>query len=244
MTSLLNPGSSNHSVLVEAGQRFVVRIDGIQPSHNGLSRSTEWRALHTAHEAKLAPGPRYFNPELGVLVCDYLAPEEGRSNQPGEIATLLQGIHQLPPVHYRLDLRERINRYEHQLNHRDREMPAAMASCRSEILTLLDALENATEPPVFCHNDLLGANRIYSNSRLWAIDWEYCAMGSAWFDLAVVVIGDGLNAEQKNELVSTYLGRIASDEENRKLSQYCAIYQYLEKLWYLVNRGQSADLPR
>ncbi len=242
ITSLLNPGSSNHSVLVEAGQRFVVRIDGIKPSQNSLSRSTEWRALHTAHAAQLAPAPRYFNPELGVLVCDYLVAEEGHPDPLAGIATLLRGIHQLPSVHYRLDLRERIVRYEHQVKQRYMDMPVAMTSCHSEVLTLLDELQNESEPPVFCHNDLLGANRIYSENQLWAIDWEYCAMGSAWFDLAVVAAGDSLNVEQKNALVSSYLGRSANDEENLRLGQYCAVYQYLEILWYLANKGTPEDL--
>ncbi len=73
---VLTPGVSNFSVLVQAQQHFVVRIDGLNPSAHGLSRQTEWRTLEAAHRAGLAPTPRYCNPELGSLVCDYLAPED------------------------------------------------------------------------------------------------------------------------------------------------------------------------
>ena len=70
----LTPGFSNFSVLVECGRHFVVRIDGLDPASNGLNRQAEWRTIEAAHKAGLAPHPRYFNPEVGSLVCDYLEP--------------------------------------------------------------------------------------------------------------------------------------------------------------------------
>ena len=62
---VLTPGISNFSVLVTSRQHFVVRIDGLNPSAHGLSRATEWRTLEAAHNAGLAPCPRYFNPGTG-----------------------------------------------------------------------------------------------------------------------------------------------------------------------------------
>ena len=92
---VLGRGISNFSVLVDAGQRFVVRIDGIDPAANGLHRQLEWRALQAASLAQLAPPPRYFNPELGSLVCDYLTPDPFQSQAPGEVGELLNRITEL-----------------------------------------------------------------------------------------------------------------------------------------------------
>ena len=87
---------------------------------------------------------------------------------------------------------------------------------------------------MLCHNDLLRANRIYSGGRLWAVDWEYSAMGSPWYDLAVVVAGDGLDRDQANMLLETYLGRPPSGEEQLALQCQACVYRYLELLWYLA----------
>ncbi|MBE9539929.1 MAG: phosphotransferase family protein [Proteobacteria bacterium] len=242
--SLFGSGISNHSVLVEADKRYVIRITGVHAGNNSLSRSTEWRTLNAAHEAGLAPCPRYYNPELGVLVCDYLHPDSSRSDKLSETAALLRSIHQLPAIHHRLDLRERVTRYEKQLQHLNREVPGVIISSREAIWCLLDHLIQDKDTPVPCHNDLLAANRIVSGNQLWAIDWEYCAMGSAWFDLAVVAVGDALDADQKQELVSCYLGRHPNAEESLKFLRHCIVYQYLEILWYLANKSAPEDLDR
>ena len=103
---LLASGQSNHSVLVATGdKRFVVRIDGVDPRRLGLNRAAEWRAQQQASARHLAPAPRYFNPELGSLVSDYLPPEtvvEGE-RAPEPVARLLRAIHRLPPLRHRLD---------------------------------------------------------------------------------------------------------------------------------------------
>lgn len=236
----LGSGLSNYSILVEADERFVVRINGLHSANNSLSRSTEWRVLHSAHGAGLAPCPRYLNPELGALVYDYLPLDtaSGKSDSEesiSDIATLLQSIHQLPELHYKLNIRERIARYEKQLQHQNQPLPQSIKTSRMDVLELLDELEQEKDAQVVCHNDLLTANRIYSGGRLWAIDWEYCAMGSPWFDLAVITVGDKLSSAHRGELVNAYLKRVATDLERHKLDQYCHIYQYLEKLWYLAN---------
>lgn len=231
---VLTPGISNFSVLVEAGQLFVVRMDGLNPSAHGLSRQTEWRTLEAAHGAGLAPHPRYFNPELGSLVCDYLAPDDAQVPQIADVARLLRAIHQLPARHHRLDLAERLLRYEKQLEHRGRVLGDDLLYYRVKVAQLLRALSGQPSDTVLCHNDLLRANRIVSAGRLWAIDWEYCAMASPWYDIAVVINGDSLSAPEADALLNAYLGRAPDASERDALHQYGCIYRYLELLWYLA----------
>lgn len=230
----LSRGVSNYSFLVESGQFFVVRIDGINPSSNGLNRQTEWRALEAANRAGLAPRGRYFNPELGSLVCDYLPPERSPVPGPAEVAQLLSMIHRLPARHHRLDLAERILRYEKQLEHQGRSLGNQLKRCSDKVSELVYDIRRHPEAAVLCHNDLLQANRIYSGGKLWAVDWEYCAMGSPWYDLAVVINGDSLSKSDADTLLSTYLGRTPDASEQRALHQYGCIYRYLELLWYMA----------
>jgi thiamine kinase len=231
---VLSPGFSNYSVLVEAGQQFVVRLDGQKPAAHGLSRQAEWRTLDAAHRAGLAPRPCYFNPDLGSLVCHYLAPDAAQELRITDVAQLLRDIHQLPATHHRLDLAERILRYEKQVERRGRALDGAVRDCRSRVTKLLTRLQNQPGTAVLCHIDLLRANRLYSGGKLWALDWEYCAMASPWYDIAVVVNGDELSSADAGALLEAYLGRAPVDEERDTLHQYGCVYRYLELLWYLA----------
>jgi thiamine kinase len=228
----LTSGLSNFSFLVETDRQFVVRIDGLNPAANGLSRQAEWRALQAAHRAGLAPHPRYFNPDLGSLVCDFLIADENAIDEIGNTASLLRKIHELPALHTRLDLYERIIRYEKHVQHKGTAVHPTLTECRSKVLNALDAIKARKQRFVLCHNDLLRANRIVSGSQVWAIDWEYCAMGNAWFDLAVVAVGDSLDRSQTQQLLNCYLGRAATEQEQFELQQHCCVYRYLELLWY------------
>lgn len=235
-------GLSNYSILVEAQQRFVVRIDDSQAAVNHLSRTAEWSVLLCAHAAGLAPCPRYFNPDLCSLVCDFLPQDTSVQDSISATATLLRCIHQLPTIHHRLDIHSRIVHYERQIRQRDIDLPEFISAAHEGLLGLVDLLAKNDEASVLCHNDLLAANRIYSGGTLKAIDWEYCAMGSAWFDLAVVAIGDELNDAQKNELLDAYLCHRADQQQTTRFQQNCMAYQYLEVLWYLVNKPDAECL--
>ncbi len=233
---ILEGGVSNYSVLVAADTQFVVRIDGVDPRRLGLNRRAEWRALQLASECGLAPAPHYFNPELGSLVCDYLPPQPATpaTDSPEAVAALLRRIHRLPGIRHRLDLRGRLLRYEHTLPADYRIDPAWLA-CRREALALLEALDDRPAGRVLCHNDLLAANRLHSGGRLWAIDWEYSAMGSPWFDLAAIAEGDGLNPDARERLVHAYLEHAPSAAQLQRLERYGAIYRCLELLWLGAN---------
>ena len=90
------------------------------------------------------------------------------------------------------------------------------------------------QPLVLCHNDLLRANRLYSGGKLYALDWEYSAMGSPLYDLAVVAAGDNLGPTATHNLLEAYSGRQPTAVEQQLITQYACVYRYLELLWYLT----------
>jgi aminoglycoside phosphotransferase (APT) family kinase protein len=230
----LDGGFSNHAFLVEAATPFVVRIDGTDPNLHGLSRQAEWRALQSAGGSGIAPMPRYFNPELGSLVVDYLEPQAVASFDCQGTADLLRAIHALAPLHVRLDLGERLRRYLHQIRNRRAGLPQTMTALERRLPDLLAEIEQLAGQPVLCHNDLLPANRLLSGGRWWALDWEYCAMGNRWFDVAVVGWGEQLSTEQLEQLATRYLAREPTPQERRQLAVLTAIYGLLESAWYLA----------
>lgn len=244
----LGGGISNHSFLVASEQRqFVVRVDGVQPARHGLSRSAEWQILHAAHRAGIAPEPCYCNPELGVLVCAFLPADTQQAIAPRELAALLQRIHTLPARHYRLDLAERIARYEGLLKRAG--LAELAAGHRSGIAHCLEAtgVDRALR---LCHNDLIPANLLRSGGALYALDWEYSAMGSRWFDVAGAALGQGLAPGEDEELLGHYLEALPKREQRATLQCQRVLCRYIEFLWYLlesapdqVDRVTARHLP-
>ncbi|GAB3286929.1 phosphotransferase [Parahaliea aestuarii] len=238
----LGPGFSNSSYKVSSadGRLFTIRLDGVDPAHHGISRQAEWRALHSAHRAGIAPRPRYFNPDLGALVYDYLALDAEREHNTADVARLLRSIHALPPLHHRLDLGERTTRYRRHCTpgHRLAQALAAIDHTIDEVL----AWQRGQNNLCLCHNDLLAANRIVSGGRLQALDWEYCAMGSPWFDLAVVCAGDELGRAGCEELLANYLLRQPAQRDWQQLATYALLYHHIEVLWFADTSPEGVDL--
>ncbi len=246
LVEVLAAGRSNHALRVAAAdsREFVVRIDGANPAAHGLNRNTEWRTLVDAHAAGLAPCPRYCNPDLGSLVCDYLPHDAQPRRDWAAVGRLLRAVHALPRRHHRLDLAERLLSYERLLAHRGLATGADFPPCREQALALLAAHPTATHDLVLCHNDLLAANRVCSGGRLWALDWEYAAMGSRWYDLAVVLHGDELDEAAGGTLLRAYLEREPQAAERERVHALGCVYRYLELLWYIVEQADAAFIAR
>ncbi|MFV8818223.1 choline kinase family protein [Haliea sp. E17] len=233
----LDGGLSNFNFLVHsAGQRFVVRIDGVHPGRHGLSRSAEWQILRSAWRAGIAPEPCYFNPELGVLVCRYLPADTLQAHSLADLAILLRCIHALPARHYRLDLAERVARYHGQLRHGD--LPALPAGHLHAIEHCL-AQSSGHARRVLCHNDLIAANLLRSGGRLYALDWEYSAMGDPWFDLAGAALGQDLAAGEDTDFLGHYLGASPDPAQRAALQGRRVLCRYIELLWYLLEAPES-----
>jgi thiamine kinase len=235
-------GFSNFSALVTAGtRRFVVRIDGIDLRDHPVSRDAEWRTLLNAAAAGLAPQPQYRNGELGALVCEYLEADAPASENPEALMALLRGIHGLPPIHYRLRLARRLEHYRHLALERGRQASEELVKRLGALNEpVLETLARAEQHSVLCHNDLTPANRLCHRGRLYAIDWEYAAMGPALFDVAVATAAKDPEIDVEPALAA-YLQRPPARREIADLRHFIAVYHHLAALWFAVCNNAEAE---
>lgn len=231
---MLGNGLSNYNLLLRAGEhRLVLRLDRLDPLQHSLNRQAEWRVLQQAHAAGLAPAPRWQHAELGALLCDYLPPDTAPpADETRALGALLRGIHDLPGIHLRLDLGLRLQRYERQAQVTNPGRWAALQGLQNSLQRCLRAASAEDGPLRLCHNDLLRANRLYSGGRIYALDWEYAAMGPVWFELAALLAGDDWSKGAEEALLRAWLQRQPSDPERHQLTRYQLVYRYLELLWH------------
>ena len=74
---------------------------------------------------------------------------------------------------------------------------------------IVDHLEQvqAPLPIVFGHHDILPTNFMHDGQRLWLIDWEYGAFGTAMFDLASIAANNSFDAAGERVILETYFER-------------------------------------
>ena len=159
---------------------IVARIRRQETCAGGDPLGQELAAWQCASREGLAPECVYID-DVGVTICRRVsAPPQPVSAK--ALGTLCGRIHALSTNLPQLDLRREIDSHLAALPPAQKsDWQRAMGVHNvSEALMLLER-----DTPYFCHNDLTEGNLMLHGDCLVAIDWEYAAMGSRYFDLAI-----------------------------------------------------------
>lgn len=237
---ILKGGLSNESWKVtDAAGAHVVRFGVDFPFHH-VFRDREVMAARAAHAAGLAPAVHYSAP--GVMVSAFLDArtwtEGDMRAAPDQIARLLRAFHDRMPAHvtgpgaifwvfhvvrdYARTLADRASRF---------------APGLPRLLAVNAALEAAQVPMpiVFGHHDLLPGNFLDDGARLWLIDFEYAAFGTAMFDLAGAAGNAGMGAEEEALLLRTYLGATPDRATQQSFAAMKCAALMREAMWAMVS---------
>ena len=205
----LKGGVSNASFTVtDASGKYVARVGEDYPFHQ-VSRDREDIASRAAFEAGLSPEVIYTQP--GLMVVRHL---DARTYSEADVRNNAEACVEIVKRCHR-DMGQRISGqgaifwvfqilrdYAHTLragNH-------ARASDLPRLMAITDDLEAAQVPLpiIFGHHDLLPTNFMDDGKRLWLIDWEYGAFGTAMFDLANIASNNSFDAKGEARLLDTY----------------------------------------
>ena len=228
----LKGGLANLSfVALDRGEKFVVRCGGDIPVHH-VFRDRERAASRAAFEAGLSPEVVHVEP--GITVLRFI---EGRTF--GE-ADLRENIQRLVPL-LKTCHREVGRRLQGPANmfwvfHVIRDYVRA-ANADAKYLALADELEQRQVPLpiVFGHHDLLPGNLMDDGKRLWLIDWEYGAFGTAMFDLANLSTNGSYEPADDDALLTAYFAGKADDALRRSFAAMKAASALREALWAMVS---------
>jgi thiamine kinase-like enzyme len=236
----LKGGLSNQSFLVtDGGRRFVVRLGEDLPQHH-VSRTHELHASCAAAAIGLSPEVVYA--EAGVIVFAFIA---GRTLTAADVRNNIGRITRLVRrYHVEMPQRMRGTASLFCVFHIVREYAAALTEAGSRraiemprYLALLSKFEQAQVPLplVFGHNDLLPANFIAEEQRIWLIDHEYAAFSTSMFDLAGLSSNAQFSPAEDRELLACYYESIPSEEVVRSYAAMKCASLLREAMWGMVS---------
>jgi thiamine kinase-like enzyme len=90
-------------------------------------------------------------------------------------------------------------------------------------------------PVVFGHHDLLAANFFDDGKRLWLIDWEYAAFGTAMFDLANLSANNSFDDALDEDMLRTYFGGAHNRAIEKSFAAMKTASALREAMWAMVS---------
>jgi thiamine kinase-like enzyme len=228
----LKGGLTNLSFVAEdRGEKFVVRCGGDIPVHH-VFRDRERAASRAAFQAGLSPEVVYVEP--GITVLRFI---DGRRFTE---ADMRQNLDRLVPLlktcHREVGRRLQGPASMFWVFHVIREY-VRLADADAKYLALADALESRQVPLpiVFGHHDLLPGNFMDDSQRLWLIDWEYGAFGTAMFDLANLSSNGEFDGALDAALLAAYFEGPIGPELKAAFAAMKAASALREALWAMVS---------
>ncbi|MDE2445161.1 MAG: phosphotransferase [Alphaproteobacteria bacterium] len=236
----LKGGVSNASFTVEhKSEKFVVRLGEDYPFHQ-VSRAREAIASKAAFKSGLAPEVVHI--EQGLMVLRHIeastfSEADVRLNAERcldmiirchrDMAGLITGQGAIFWVFQILrDYGQTLQAKNHARAH---EVPRWMA--------ITNSLEKQQVPLpiIFGHHDLLPTNFIDDGKRLWLIDWEYGAYGTAMFDLANLAAANSFAADEETRMLEQYFGAPPNEALVRSFSAMKVAAALREALWGMIS---------
>lgn len=228
----LTGGLTNLSYVVEdGGEKFVVRCGGDIPVHH-VFRDRERAASRAAFEAGLSPEVVYVEP--GITVLRFI---DGRTFGEADLAeNLARVVPLLKTCHREVGRRLHGPANMFWVFHVIRDYVRA-AGADAKYLAIADELEGRQVPLpiVFGHHDLLPGNFMDDGRRLWLIDWEYGAFGTAMFDLANLSSNGEFDAAHDETLLAAYFEGAVGPELRGAFAAMKAASALREALWAMVS---------
>jgi thiamine kinase-like enzyme len=239
----LGGGITNHNFKVSLdGEAYVLRIGGKDTEVPGIDRRAEHAAALAAAAVGTGPEVVAFLEEEGALVTRFV---EGRSVSDEEMRSpesIARVVAALKPFHDGSTIPAQFDSFDVV------KIYAAAAAERG--VRIPDAYEHAAEIAARiarlrvpqrrrpCHNDLLSANFIVDDAKLWIVDWEYAGMGDVFFDLANFSVNHELGPEADDELLRCYFGE-RTETDAAVLCVMRFMSDFREAMWGVVQQGIS-----
>lgn len=243
---ILDGGITNVNLLIaDQGRDYVVRMGADIPEH-GIMRFNELALSRAAHAAGISPGVHHA--EESVLVLEFIKSTSLTEADVREPEMLLQVVELLGRVHRDMAGFARGPILSFWVFHVLRDYAARLMDNGSSYIPILPELMAQAQKMeadvgpvelVLSHNDMLPANVLRGEDRLWLIDWEYGGFNSPLFDLGGLATNCGLDESAEETMLTAYFG---TKPDTKLMQRYTAMKcasLLRETMWSMVSEITS-----
>lgn len=113
----------------------------------------------------------------------------------------------------------KFNEYYEQLDSSEHDL--------KEFMHILNEFKDVYKPDRLCHNDLVEGNFLFSNEKLYLIDFEYAGYNDYYFDIASFISENNLNYEETITFLKSYFV-----DEVCNFKKLDIFLQFCDLLWH------------
>jgi thiamine kinase-like enzyme len=117
------------------------------------------------------------------------------------------------------------------------ELPPQYESAQTLATRIAETVPLTERVP--CHNDLLPANVLGTDTGVMLIDWEYAGMGHRMFDLGNLAVNWGFDRTSEERLLTAYFDRPPTEDELTALRQMRLMSDAREAAWGVLQGAIS-----
>ncbi len=242
----ISAGMTNHSFcFFIKEQKYICRIPG-EGSEQLVNREHEKEAYQVVKDLDYTENIIAFR-EDGLKISEFIPGTRNadalNEEDVKKCMSLIRVLHkQKYQVSSTFDLWEKILYYEKLCKKSGVTFSNGYDDLKKEMKSLYDKVDDMHPEYVFCHIDCVPDNfLINEQGTLTLIDWEYAGMNDPLLDVAMYAIYSYYTKEQMDKLLCVYLGRDASEEEQKRYYAYVAMSGFLWKLWTDYKHVSGAD---
>lgn len=247
---ILKKGMTNRSFFfVNGNQRFIMRIPG-EGTERLINRRQEYQVYQAIDSLHLSDTIRYFNPENGYKMTEYLPDTHCcDAENPEDVKKCMRVLRQFHnsglKVDHTFQLWENIEFYESLWNgepscYRDYQ------KTKEKIYELKQFVDSQPKNWALCHIDSVPDNFLMKDSEdgeteIHLIDWEYAGMQDTDVDIAMFAIYSMYEKEQVDALIDAYYTEGCPEQVRIKIYCYVAVCGLLWSNWCEFKRQQGVE---
>ncbi len=240
--------NKNFKVTLE-GKQYVLRVPG-NGSDGMVERTNEEFNAIEACKLGINPPIRYFNPENGIKLADFIENAETlnaatiqRHDNMRKIAAIYQKIHNSKiRLKNEFNLFIEIEKYDALIAKAGATMYEGWEEIRPRVMALEGYLNSLGVDLKPCHNDALYENFIKSeDGTIYLIDWEYSGMNDPMADFAALFIEAGFEKANEDYILDKYFDGAVPANAHIKILCYQILWDYLWSQWTVIKEAKGDD---
>lgn len=241
----LKKGMTNRSFSFEVNsKRYIMRVPG-EGTEKLINRKHEYDVYQAIKDENICDPVIYMNPENGYKITEYIHDAHAcDSTDFSDVSKCMNKLHAFHDkklkVNHTFEVFEELEKYESYWQ----GTPSIYRDYKTTKVHIYELKEFVDAQPKewgLSHIDSVPDNFLFSDDKLYLIDWEYAGMQDQHIDIAMFAIYSLYDREDVEKLIDAYFDGQCKDLVRIKIYAYIAICGLLWSNWCEYKRNLGVE---